>query len=1090
MARKSDEIKVLGNMPLKIWVDNQEIDETQAETVRQVHNSAEAAILTLSFEISAKPVLAAVFTSLSLQLVYGICAPAVEAADFGKASQVYAEPSAYDRRVDYSAIREQYAVPSHVKKALRAPVAPKSAPKSASNNASGKTSSPVKGAAKTVTAAAPKSVGTMPKISSIDRSAVKTTLPPPALSGKINGQSYSEIARHLSSRAPAAVAKMKTTARELVKSGKLDEAQRVYTKISQLTPQDKENLKDLGSVSLQRAKQYLKSENYSEAIVAARQTLAIDPANTEAHGVLSQLYTKAGENPLDVNARLKTADALYSAGRYHEAEVEYKASLGVKPTPEAHVGLGKVAEKTQGAGQGKHHFEKALELDSNSHHAHRELGIAHLTKGDVVSANSALSRAVILNPNDKEAGKHLVNLWQNQLQKMPNANSHLGLARAYQLTGDLPNSQAEYREVVRLDPNHPYLGSARQSFKLALAKQEADKSFTAARTLESQGLLSDAYVKASEAVNYSAGNANYKIYQGELLERMGQSAQARTVYMNVLKDDPKNLTAAQKISQIPAGAGNAAGIAGSVAGGMAGGMGALGGLLPTGHPAGFPGTKFPFPTNPIAPNFASGAGAAPVDSVGSLSNFIGQVRNHALTQKVQQGKIEDAAHKIIKQLTDPEPEKIAGGAGAIGGAEPSPGDEDFLNKILNSPVGSALPGKAAVPSAPSSMLSATGGGGAASAPKSMLSASGASAAPVGASAGESAGKMLAMPAGHTPASAKAPVKSAAKSSMDRVKELERKNSELQAKLKKFTGTTSAAPTSSAASSVANASSFAPQSAPPIAASSFAPQSFVPQGFSPETAGLAQTASNVAGFAPQASSFAQQAASFAPQASSFAQQAASFAPQAASFLPQAGSFAPQAASAAGSYAPQIASAASTFVPQAGSFAPQAAYAPQINSAANAFVPQAAPDFTAPATGGSFGSFDQNSFLAPVSSVPAPATGHHHNLRGPLPSTGTAPVRFELKQIKPTLTNVQLRVVLRNDGDQALNIPENLQAIIRYPDMHESEVKIAFDNKSIPGHGSMDGLVKVPFDKVDPSADLVLRNFSSQEIHLITSVVQRP
>lgn len=954
-------------------------------------------------------------TAFSIQL--GL-APELQAADFSKASQVYVPASAYDRRIDFSSIREQYAIPNKIKKTLKAPAKPGA-----------------KSPGKAVAAGKPAKV-TTPAVSSIERSAVKTTLPPPALSHHMtSGQSYSEIARSLTAKTPANVAKMKQTAQELVKSGKLDEAQRVLSKVSQIAPQDKENLQELGSVSLQRAKLYLKSDNYSEAIVAARQALAIEPNNTDAHSVLSQVYQKAGADPSDVTNRLKTADALMEQGRFHEAEVEYRASLNVKPTPEAHVGLGKVSEKIHGAGTGKQHFEHALELDSNSHHAHRELGIAHLNKGDVVAANSSLSRAVILNPKDPEAGKHLVKLWQGQISKSPNANSHLGLARAYQLTGDLPNAQAEYREVVRLEPNHPYLPAARQSFKLALAKQESEKSFTAAKNLESQGLISDAYQKATEAANYSAGNANYKIYQGELLERMGQNAQARQIYMNVLKDDPKNVTATQKLKNLPVDLANAAAGAAPALAGLAGA------LAPKGHPQGFPGSKFPWPTtaqpstipglttpamtmggggNPAsalgalsafeAPaGLGTAAGTGPVDHVGQLTNFIQQAGMTSMAWKVKNDKLSDQAGDIRKNLMkafspEPEPEAkpagtssmadaVAGAAGAGGAA-----DDDFINKILKSPVGSALPG---VGASTAGSAPALGAGGLA-APQSMASA-----------------------LGGTPATANAVP--AANSALGKLKDIQ----------KKLSTPKPAATTASKAMAMPTTANtaFPPQAAPDFR---------TPQGMS--AAPLMQSVS------PQAMSAAPLMQSSSAPALSAPGQAIAIRGQ----MSQVPSFATPGA-----------------VPQypTPSFMPESA------------VPQyQTPSFVAPQA------VPTQGFLQEPQ---APQSGGPQGLRGPISGNGgTTGLRFELKQIKPTLTNVQLKVVLRNDNDQALNIPDNLQAIIRYPDMHESEVKIAFDNKSIPGHSASEGTVKVPFDKVDPTADLILRNISPQELHLITSLVQRP
>ncbi len=951
----------------------------------------------------------------------------LQAADFSKASQVYVPPSAYDRRIDFSSIREQYAVPSKTKKVLRTPT-PATSKTSALKSTGSKA---VKTVASSNSAAKTAKI-TTPAVSSVERAAVKTTLPPPALSHHMtSGQSYSDIARSLTSKMPANLAKMKQTAQELAKSGKLDEAQRVLSKISQLTPQDKENLKEIGSVSLQRAKLYLKSDNYSEAIVAARQSLAIDPNNAEANGILSQVYQKAGADPTDVTHRLKTADALFQQGRLHEAEVEYRASLNVKPTADAHIGLGKVHEKLHGAGTGKQHFEHALELDSNSHHAHRELGLAHLNKGDVVAANSSLSRAVILNPKDPEAGKHLVKLWQGQVSKVPNANSHLGLARAYQLTGDLPNAQAEYREVVRLEPNHPYLPAARQSFKSALAKQESEKSFAAAKNLESQGLISDAYQKASEAANYSAGNANYKIYQGELLERMGQNAQARQVYMNVLKDDPNNTTATQKLKGLPADIANAAP-------GLAGLAGAL---SPKGHPAGFPGSKFPWPstahpssipglTTPAMTmtgggNPASAIGAlsafespaglgsvAPgqVDHVGQLTNFIQQAGMASMAWKVKNDKLGDAASDIRKNLIkqfspEPEPEAKPAGSGTVAsaGAASAATDaasDDFIDKILKSPVGSALPGTAASTTSATTAAEAAG----LAAPRSMASALGAPTATT--TPANSALSKIKQLAGSTKSAAKA--------------------------------TTAAAPKAVTPVATPASSGFPPQTAP-----DFRP----PQGLS--AAPLMQSATPIQGM-----SAAPMMQSSAPAMSAPGQVIDSTSGQ----VYQTPSF------LAPSATPQY---------QTPSFLAPGAAAPQYQT----------PSFMAPQ------SVPTQSFAAPEQQVNP--SGGPQGLRGPIAGNGgTTGLRFELKQIKPTLTNVQLKVVLRNDSDQALNIPDNLQAIIRYPDMHESEVKIAFDNKNIPSHSSSEGTVKVPFDKVDPTADLVLRNISPQELHLITSLVQRP
>jgi hypothetical protein len=114
---------------------------------------------------------------------------------------------------------------------------------------------------------------------------------------------------------------------------------------------------------------------------------------------------------------------------------------------------------------------------------------------------------------------------------------------------------------------------------------------------------------------------------------------------------------------------------------------------------------------------------------------------------------------------------------------------------------------------------------------------------------------------------------------------------------------------------------------------------------------------------------------------------------------------------------------------------------------------------------------------------------NGLRGPI-AGAPAPIKFELKQIKPTLKDVQLKVSLRNDTNAPIDIPGNLQAVIKYNNLTESELKVSFDDKSIAPHGIVDGVVKVPFNKVDPTADLVLRNMvPTGELHIIKTAISQ-
>ncbi|MBY0359328.1 MAG: tetratricopeptide repeat protein [Candidatus Obscuribacterales bacterium] len=632
----------------------------------------------------------------------------------------------------------------------------------------------------------------------------------------------------------AAISQMNKKANSFLKEGKVAEAQETFAAMDKLTPGNKNTANKLSQTNVQQAQKFMNAGDFHNALTAARQAIAIDPSNPEAHNILSQLYRKVGANPDNPNERLSTAHALYQRGQYLEAEVEYKAALAIRPSAEGHVGLGKVAEKLRGPQAAKDYYCQALSLDPNSAIAHRELGMLHHNSGDVITANAELSKALTLDSKDSVAGQSLIKLWQEQVTKAPSANSHLGLARAYQLTGDLNSAQNEYRQVVQTDPNHPNLPAARQSFQQALAKQDALKNIAAAQSLEAKGSLQDAFQQANLAVSLDQRNMNHRLYQGYLLEKLGQQNQARQVYTAILNEDPANMAAAQRMQSLGQTVSSA-------------GMLSTGQLFDSGggSTAGFPGSKFgtlfPYGT-PVSQTMPFSAPVAPGDHVGVLANFMGAVREQMFTQKEQWQAFEDLSRRSQRNQF---------GKSSLPTSSGNNNNDDYISKILSSPVGSPLPGKSA----------------------------------------------------------------------------------------------------------------------PTVAPMFSP---------------------------------------------------------------------------------VSSTQAAAIPAVGSLLPPAT--PVI-------LPEENLGGLKPALPSSY--FRNKEILAPS----APTLG------------------FDLMQVQPTLKNVQLNVVLRNNSATAVSLPKNMQALIRYPDGREAEVKADFKESSIPANGSLAGIVRVPFAKADANADLILRNLDpSAEIHL--------
>ncbi|HEY9760838.1 MAG TPA: tetratricopeptide repeat protein [Oculatellaceae cyanobacterium] len=356
----------------------------------------------------------------------------------------------------------------------------------------------------------------------------------------------------------AFVSQARTKAQALVKSGQLAAAEEMLQTDLKAVPKSQGLQTELANVRVARAKYALKTGDTALATQHAEAALLVQPSNSAAKSVLAEINNKDSATTSGIADHLAKAKVLIGQASYAAANSEIQAAIKIKETADAHVALGDLASKQGNVETARSEYAKALQMDPESGPALRQNGIFKLHSNDVVGANKDLSRALIINAKDKEAATALQKIWHDEVAKNPtSANAHLGLARAYQLSEELTLAQTEYREVVRLDPHHPSLPTARQSFKLALAKQESVKCLQAAKTLEDAGAFTEAHQKAVEAVNISPSCVSARLYQGAICEKLNLYSEAHDAYMAALKYDPKNAIAARHLHTLQQNANSA-----------------------------------------------------------------------------------------------------------------------------------------------------------------------------------------------------------------------------------------------------------------------------------------------------------------------------------------------------------------------------------------------------------------------------------------------------------------------------------------------------------------------------------------------------
>jgi tetratricopeptide (TPR) repeat protein len=492
----------------------------------------------------------------------------------------------------------------------------------------------------------------------------------------------------------ARLTQIKTEAQTLFKNGKTAEAQALLEKYVAEYPKENSLKAELAKVSLGRAKAHAQKGDHAQAAKHARLAVshadAVSPELSKAAGqALDNSIAKLGVDPKNAAQRSTLGDKLSAQNRHMEAAVEYKVAARLAPSEAAHIKTGDASIKAGNLPQARTAYQSALELNPDSSAALRKLGVALYHMHDYAGASADLTRALVINPNDGEAASNLINLWKEQVHSRPSdPNSHLGMARAYQVAGDLNAAHQEYKKVVQLNPNHPHLPAARQSFKYALAKQEAGKAFQEAHNLEARGNLTSAYLKATDAVGLLPSEKSYQDYRSSLADRLRAQGQLLPPVQSISPQAMAQIEALSQAGEQPPAlnlpTAQAIGLAQPQAAGQA---------LPT-HENGY---------RPINTD----------NHVESLAGFLSSMRAFTVAQQAQISKATDEVRQNLKAAADNFTNPLGNGAGASAGnigavspggesapASPSINAPTFNSPSLNSPPGSSPSGSAIAGAAP------------------------------------------------------------------------------------------------------------------------------------------------------------------------------------------------------------------------------------------------------------------------------------------------------------------------------------------------------------------------------------------------------
>jgi tetratricopeptide (TPR) repeat protein len=192
--------------------------------------------------------------------------------------------------------------------------------------------------------------------------------------------------------------------------GDLAAAEREWLRALQENPRNEIALTDLGRLRVRQGR-------LEEAAANFHQAVAVRPNYTRAYLDLGDLYTLENR-PQDADAEYRTAVKLapvnplvrnhyarflFNAGRFAEAETEFRTSIDIDATREAYDRLADIALQRGDADSARNYFAAATALESFDSYAHFHLGELYAARGDNTQAIHEYEAGLQTDPNNPAA---------------------------------------------------------------------------------------------------------------------------------------------------------------------------------------------------------------------------------------------------------------------------------------------------------------------------------------------------------------------------------------------------------------------------------------------------------------------------------------------------------------------------------------------------------------------------------------------------------------------------------------------------------------------------------------------------------------
>jgi tetratricopeptide (TPR) repeat protein len=304
------------------------------------------------------------------------------------------------------------------------------------------------------------------------------------------------------------------------------------------------------------------------AIPAAVLLLLVQPTNAALLAPeISPQFAQQQADP--ATAHYAAGLEALSAGDTDAAETAFQAAVAANPRmPQPLVGLADVALRRGKRDEAKKWLDQAVAVAPQDDGVQHSLSVFHFTGKDYPAAETALKKAIDINPKNLRAQLDLADLYANSLKRPTDAiaayraaiaidgkhaGAHHGLAAALAATGQFAEAETEFRKSAQLAPMLPVplhslarMQFGRGQIDAGMASLDAalkiQPTFVPALLDKGDMLLSQDQPDAAlalydQAVTADANSAPAHFKRGTVLQMQNKPAEAKQAYQKAIEHD-------------------------------------------------------------------------------------------------------------------------------------------------------------------------------------------------------------------------------------------------------------------------------------------------------------------------------------------------------------------------------------------------------------------------------------------------------------------------------------------------------------------------------------------------------------------------